>query len=274
MPRLQKSVLDFFEMESPLGTEFRRLLQRFTVAANEREIKSILLTSAMTSEGKSTVAALLAITAARHKGLRTIIVDSDLRRPTMHKLFCMGRDRGMVDILTQGMSLNDCIKKTSAERLDIITSGSQHEHVAEIFDAEAIARVIDELKFYYDLIVVDTAPVLPVSDPMLLSGKVDGIIMVVKAGVTQREVVLRAADILSANRHKMLGIVLNNMNNTLPFQYNYEYFGYEYQTKEVAGKATKTKPVKPLKPSDAITFVKTTGTRTDSNPNQPKNLSE
>jgi protein-tyrosine kinase len=239
MPRLRQSILDFFEMESPLGTEFRRLMQRLSSAGTEREIKSIMMTSAMTSEGKSTVAAFLAITAARHKGLRTIIVDSDLRRPTIHKLFCMERERGMVEILTNGSSLKDCIKKTGAERLDIITSGKQHDTVADIFDAEAIMSVADELKFYYDLIIIDAAPVLPVSDPMLLSGKVDGIVLVVKAGVTQKEVVVRAADILSANRHKMLGIVLNNMNSILPFYYNYDYYGYEYQTKDAAGKKTK-----------------------------------
>lgn len=241
MPRLRQSVLDFFEMESPLGTEFRRLMQRVTAAGAERELKSIMLTSAMTSEGKSTVTAFLAITAARHKGLRTILVDSDLRRPTIHKMFCMERDRGMVDILTNGTPLKDCIKKTSADKLDIITSGREHGDVANIFDAEAIAKVVDELKFYYDLILIDSAPVLPVSDPMLLSGKVDGMILVVKAGVTQREVVVRATDILSANRHKMLGIVLNNMNSILPFYYNYDYYGYEYQTKDAAGKMGKSK---------------------------------
>lgn len=78
------------------------------------------------------------------------------------------------------------------------------------------------------MILVDTVPLLPVSDPMLLAPKMDGIVLVVKAGATQREVVSLAVDVIDASRHKVLGVVLNDMNNSLPYYYDYSYYGYDY----------------------------------------------
>ncbi len=84
------------------------------------------------------------------------------------------------------------------------------------------------MKFYYDLILVDAPPVIPVSDPMLLSQEVDGVLMVVKAGQTQREVVRRATEILRSQSRKLIGVVLNNMDGQLPYYYDYSAYGYDY----------------------------------------------
>lgn len=190
----------------------------------------------MLSEGKSTVCAYLGITAAVHKGMRTLIIDCDLRRPTMHKLFLLARKHGMTEILQEGFSPRDAIKKTTIDKLDIITCGEFHAEPTELFDVEAIGTLVDDLKFYYDLILVDAAPALPVSDPMLLAPKLDGTLLVVKAGTTQKEIVLRALDIVDPLRQRVLGIVLNNMNNTLPYYHDYRYYGYEYRTRKTQEK--------------------------------------
>ncbi|MCK4372698.1 MAG: hypothetical protein KAW61_06095, partial [candidate division Zixibacteria bacterium] len=91
---------------------------------------------------------------------------------------------------------------------------------------------VDDMKFYYDLILIDAAPALPVSDPMLLAPELDGVLLVVKAGTTQRELVERAVEIIDPNRDRILGVVLNNMNNTLPYYHDYRYYGYEYRTRK------------------------------------------
>lgn len=205
------------------------MLQKVRNAPAGKEIKTLLFTSAMLSEGKSTICSFLALTASRHKGVKTLLIDCDLRRPTIHKFFALERAPGLCEVLAEGFSPEDAIRKTPIETLDIMPAGKRIAQPAEIFDVEAINQLFDEMKFYYDLILVDTAPLLPVSDPMLLAPKVDGIIMVVKAGATQREVVLRALDIIDTSRDKILGVVLNNMNNSLPYYYDYSYYGYDYE---------------------------------------------
>ena len=228
MVRRPISIVDLFNLELPFVTEFRRLLQKVRNAETGSELKALLFTSAMLSEGKSTVCAFLALTAAKHKGLKTLLIDCDLRRPSIHKFFAIRRSPGLSEVLLGGLSAEDAIRKTGIESLDIMTAGEVTSQPSEVFDAEAVSRLVEEMKFYYDLILVDTAPLLPVSDPMLLAPKMDGIVLVVKAGATQREVVHRAVEIIDASRHKILGVVLNNMNNSLPYYYDYSYYGYDY----------------------------------------------
>ena len=228
MARKRISIIDFFNPELPFVTEFRRLLQKVKNAETGSELKSLLFTSAMLSEGKSTICSFLALTASRYKKMKTLLVDCDLRRPVIHKFFAVERAPGLAGILAGGLSAEDCIRKTDIETLDILTAGKACPHPTEILDVEVVSRLVDEMKFYYDLILIDTAPLLPVSDPMLLAPKMDGIVLVVKAGTTQREVVSRALDIINASRHKVLGVVLNNMDNSLPYYYDYSYYGYDY----------------------------------------------
>jgi len=196
----------------------------------------------MLSEGKSTISSFLAVTAARQKGMKTLLIDADLRRPTVHKFFAMERDNGLTEILADNYNPVDMIKHTEMENLHIMTAGKRVPSPTDIFDAQSIGRIIDEMKFYYDIILVDCAPVLPVSDPMLLASKLDGIVLVVKAGATQKEVVERAVEILSTNNHRVLGIVLNNMNNSLPYYYDYNYYYYEDSDKQTKTKRTSTRP--------------------------------
>jgi len=235
------NLLDYYDMETPYATEFRRLLHNLNGSAindNGDRPKTILVTSAMLSEGKSTVTAFLAMTAARHKGRRTLLVDCDLRRPTLHRLFNMPREHGVVEALKGDIKVKNVIKKTTEDNLHVITAGRYVPQPTEVFDSVAIRKMIDEVSFYYDLILVDCAPVLPVSDPMLLATEVDGVIMVVKAGATQREVVERAANLIKNSRCHFLGVVLNNLANVLPYYYNGNYYGYEYDHRGDA----KTKP--------------------------------
>lgn len=227
MVRLPLSIVDFYQPEAPFATEFRRLLYKILDRRSDSELKGLLITSAMLSEGKSTVASFLALTAAKHKGLKTLLIDSDLRRPTIHRCFALERQRGLADILSASCEQKDVVKTTPVEKLHVITAGLTDVPPAELFDGEAVGRLIDEMKYYYDLVLVDSAPVLPVSDPMLLAPKLDATLLVVKAGSTQRQVVRRAVDIIGP--HKLLGVVVNNVDGSLPYYYDYGYYGYSYR---------------------------------------------
>ncbi len=223
------NLVDYFDQESPYATEFRRLLHNINGADPGQEKKTILVTSAMLAEGKSTIVSFLAMTAARQKRRKTLLVDCDLRRPTLHYLFGVPRENGVVEALMGGKRAKDVIKKTSEPHLDIITAGKSVLKPTEVFDSGAIHKLLEEVRFYYDLILVDCAPILPVSDPMLLAPDMDGVILVVKAGATQREVAKRASLLLKNNKTRFLGVVLNNLSNILPYYYSDSYYGYEYK---------------------------------------------
>lgn len=227
MARSKIAITECFGNESPIATEYRRLFQNLRQTENQAELKSILITSAVTGEGKSTVSSLLSITAAR-KGHRTLLIDCDIRRPSIHALFQLNRRDGLAEIILDGASSKNAIKKTSLSELDVITAGKATPHPSELFDTQAIGDLIGELKFYYDYLILDTPPVIPVSDPMLLAQLVDGVLLVVKAGSTARQVASRAVSIMTTNRAKVLGVVLNNASNSLPYYYDHTHYNYDY----------------------------------------------
>ena len=227
MPKEKLIVTDLYGVESAIATEYRRLLHNIRKKIDKAVIKSVMITSAVGGEGKSTISSLLAITAAR-KGLKTVLMDCDFRKPTVHKLFGMSRGKGMTDVLAQGLPIKSAIKKTEQEFLDVITAGRPTPHPSELFDSRAIASIVEELKFFYDFAFVDTPPVIPVSDPMLLAPEMDGAVLVVMAGATAREVVRRAAEIMHSNTSNLIGVVMNNSNKSLPYYFDYTKYRYSY----------------------------------------------
>ncbi|UCD93953.1 MAG: CpsD/CapB family tyrosine-protein kinase [Candidatus Zixiibacteriota bacterium] len=232
MPRRKKdlSVIDFFDIESPESNEFRRVLHNLNgapIGGGER--RAVLVTSAMLSEGKSLICSFLAMTSARFKNRKTLLIDFDLRRPMIHKLFSVNLQNGVSDILTEGIASRNVIKQTALENLDLLTAGKVMSNPSELLSSTAIHRIIEEMKFYYELILVDSPPLLPVLDPMILLEEMDGVLIVVKAGETQRDIVVRARDILAAQKDKVVGVVVNNLKQSLPYHYNYGYYGYHHK---------------------------------------------
>jgi capsular exopolysaccharide synthesis family protein len=227
-----KSIFSTYDPESSVGTEFRRLLFNMT---NNRILenggKSFLITSPSTGEGKSTVASFLALTGAVHKPRKTLLIDADLRRPVIHKMFGLKQKNGLTDIIVGGAKLEDCAKSTEVPNLHVITSGISDWNPTELFDSPAIPGLFEAAKFYYDLIIVDSAPVIPVTDPLIIGTEVDGLCLVVKAGATQKEVVARACELINESGARLLGVVLNNVKQALPYYYNHRYYGYHYTSR-------------------------------------------
>lgn len=243
----QLSILDFFGLESAFATEFRRLLVGLKRAAKGNELKSILITSATLSEGKSTICSFLGLTAAK-RGLKTLLIDCDLRRPSLHRNFALTRQPGLAEILSEGAATKGVIKRSGQDKLDIITAGKTTAQPAETFDSKAIGVLVTEMKFYYDLILLDCAPVIPVSDPMLLAQEVDGVLLVIKAGETQRELVKRANDIIQLSSGNVVGAIMNNMTGSLPSYYDYSRYEY-YAEPDEKPKVKRTPEPKPGKDS-------------------------
>jgi len=226
------SVIDLYDSEAPVSTEMRRVLYNLNGAAPDEKKQAILVTSAMLSEGKSLISSFLALTAAKIKGRKTLLIDFDLRRPMVHKLFDKPLKGGISDVLLDSASPRNLIKTTDISNLDIITAGKIFNNPSELFNGPAIYKIFEEMKFYYDLILVDSPPLLPVVDPMLLLEELDGAVLVIKAGATNRDVIKRARKLIGSHKDKIVGVIINNLKHTLPYYYDYSYYGYHYKPKK------------------------------------------
>ncbi|HHL70913.1 MAG TPA: polysaccharide biosynthesis tyrosine autokinase [Bacteroidetes bacterium] len=227
-----QNIIEMFDDESAEANEFRRLYSKMKNLYSGRELKNLLVTSATISEGKSTTAALLAATIARYRDTKTIIVDCDLRRPRIHQLFGVAKEDGVADVLMGKKRLDACFKQSPLENLKILTSGGIIDNPTELFNSSRMKDLFSEIKFYFDAIIVDTPPVIPVTDSLILSTEMDGALFVLKAGQTQKAVVNRAVELMKNSGLNILGVIVNNMKGVLPYYYDYKYYGYKYYTKD------------------------------------------
>ncbi|MCX5799845.1 MAG: CpsD/CapB family tyrosine-protein kinase [Candidatus Eisenbacteria bacterium] len=212
--------------DSPVGTEFHRLSTRLSRMDAQRKLSVILITSARRGEGKTTTSACLAQVAATHSKKKVVVVDCDLRKPRLHNLFGVSQRVGLADALTSLLPLSSVVKNTELSNLKLVTSGRGIGVPTALFESSVFKDIIGELRANFDLVILDTAPVLPVSDAFLISGHCDGVLLVVMAGRTPVEVVARAGSLLSEGGANVLGAVINNADEVLPYYYDYHYYGY------------------------------------------------
>ncbi len=233
MERFIGNILDYFDEESPEATEFRRLYSKLKNLYAGQNIKNLLITSSTIGEGKSTTAALLACTVARYRETKTILVDCDLRRPRVHQLFNLSKEDGVADVLLGNKRLDTCFKQSPLENLKILTSGGVVDNPTELFNSPKMKDLFSEIKFYFDAVIVDSPPINPVTDALILAPEMDGALMVVKAGQTPKEVVRRAVELMRNTGVNILGVIVNNMKEVLPYYYDYRYYGYDYYAKSI-----------------------------------------
>ena len=222
----RQTIYEIFDQESPIATEMRRLYSNIRHIDGRSPKRSFLVTSANRGEGKSTVASHLALTVARFRGKKSLIVDADLRRPKLHDIFDVPKEPGLYECLNGEIDPLDAVKDTPIENLKVIPAGRRVKSPAHLFEGDVMKEFFEKIKFYYDIVIVDSAPIIPVSDPMLISSVIDGVILVLLAGRTPRNVSLRARNILLDANANLLGVVVNNMSEVLPYYYDYRYYGY------------------------------------------------
>lgn len=223
-----KIISQWYDEESLFSTEFRRLYSKLRNLNPGKEIKNLLITSANLGEGKSTSAAIMAITIAKYRRTNTLLIDCDVRRPTIHRIFGMERQNGFSDVALKIKPFKSVIKDTFVPNLKVLTSGELIKSPAEIFNLPNLRNLFAESKFYFDTIIVDSAPTIPVSDTLVLSSEMDGALVVVRAGKTPREMVKRATDLMKNAGMNILGIIVNNIEKVLPYYFGYSRAYYEY----------------------------------------------
>jgi capsular exopolysaccharide synthesis family protein len=188
-----------------------------------------MITSSALGEGKSTTAAYLGIAASKYAKTKTVLIDLDLRRPRLHEVFGLEKKQGVVEVLLEGYSIMACLENTNYSNLKIITSGRFNDSPSQLLGNGHLKVMFSELRAHFDLIIVDAPPVIPVSDSLLLNSEIDGALLVIKAGKTQKPVIHRGIRLLRDAKIDILGIILNNMHQVLPYYYDHGFYKYEYR---------------------------------------------
>jgi tyrosine-protein kinase Etk/Wzc len=219
---------------------FRALRTRVQFSKIDRDaLKVILVTSSAPQEGKTTVSTNLAGSFAQ-TNKRTLIVDCDLRKPRMHNVFKQARFPGVIDYLFGQATLNEIIRKSELNNLDFITAGTIPPNPAEMLESDQMGQFINEMRERYDIVILDSPPIIAVTDSEILARKVDGTILVVSAEVTEIEMMEKSISLLKNANAPFIGTVLNNFSYKSGYGSYYKY--YYYYSRPTNGAKNKSIP--------------------------------
>ena len=213
--------------QSQMSEAYRALRTSLLLTSVGAPPKIILITSALPQEGKTTTSVNTATVLAQ-KGTRVLLIDADLRRPSIHKALGLGPKSGLSNVLTGGVSLPDAICRSSAmPNLFVLPAGTPPPNPAELLASSQMVEVLAELRQHYDHIVLDTPPTLSVTDAVVLSTRADAVVLVIRCGQTTKPALRRSREILAQVNARVAGVLLNAVNLDSPDYYYY----YEYQGK-------------------------------------------
>ena len=210
--------------QSLAAEQYRSLRTRISSAENGRAMRALIVTSPAKGDGKSLTAANLSLTMAQEFSQRVLLIDADLRRPSIHHLFDLAETPGLTDVLMGAVSLDDALVTLPDHHLTVLPSGVPPSHPAELLGSVAMRRTIDALRTRFDRLVLDMPPVSPLADVHIASALADGILMIVRAGITPKPAIERALSGLDAS--KVLGLVLNEAGPESGADTYYNGYGY------------------------------------------------
>ncbi|MDD3416492.1 MAG: CpsD/CapB family tyrosine-protein kinase [Lachnospiraceae bacterium] len=212
--------------KSPVSEAYRGIRTNIQFANVDNNIKTILMTSAAPGEGKTTTLCNVAMTMA-DAGHKVIIIDCDLRKPRIHKFFEISNKEGITDVLLKGEDFKNFLKGGFHPNLEIITSGKIPSNPSEILYSNAMKNLIEKIKMEYDFVFIDTPPVIAVTDAVIMSGYIDGVVLVCASGKTEVEMAKKAKEALRKVNANILGVVLNRIPVKGQKYANYYYYSNE-----------------------------------------------
>ncbi|OLS41107.1 CpsD/CapB family tyrosine-protein kinase [Bacillus sp. MRMR6] len=195
--------------KSPISEQYKTIRTNIQYSSIDQEIRTLMVTSAGPAEGKSTTVANLAVVFAQ-LGKKVLLIDADLRKPTVHRTFGVNNLFGFTTVLTKQATLEKTVLETEEENLFILTSGPVPPNPAELLSSKSMEQLVVEAKEHFDYVIFDTPPLLAVADPQILANKCDGSILVVYSGKTEIDQAKKAKELLSNAKSKLLGVVLNH----------------------------------------------------------------
>jgi succinoglycan biosynthesis transport protein ExoP len=216
------------EPMSPAAETFRMIRTNLAFMSQEEPLRSAVITSAMPLEGKTTIASNLAVTLAQF-GRSVLLVDSDLRRPRLHRVLEVDNQSGLSTVVDRRSTLKSSVQQTKVDGLSVLTSGPIPQNPSELLHSEAFARVKDELLDHFDYVLFDSPPMGAVTDATILAPQVDGVLLVVRAGTSTVHSIVGARKQLHGVSARLLGAILNDADLKVK-GYRYGAGGYAYRT--------------------------------------------
>lgn len=228
-PRVE--LLSYVQPKSQVSEAFRALRTSLLLSQAEHPPQVILVTSALPREGKTTAAVNLAVTLAQ-LGDRTLLLDSDLRKPGIRRALNLttGKEAGLSSYLAGVSTLEEvCIPHPAISNLVALTTGPIPPSPADLLSSHRMIEAIAELRRRFKFVVIDSPPVMAATDAVILSAQTDGVLLVVRSGETPKEAFTRTRDLLAAVKSRLLGVVLNAVDSSAPdYYYSYRYYPYAY----------------------------------------------
>ena len=210
--------------KNPTAEAYRVIRTSVQFAQAGKELQTIALTSCTPNEGKSTTIANLAVVLTQ-AGKSVLLIDCDMRNPTVHKNFNLSNKIGLSSCISMGTALADAVQATGIEGLDALTAGVIPPNPSELLGSERMQNVLQRAKEQYDYVLIDTPPVLPVTDSLVLGRMVDGLILVIDSGEIKVEMAREVKNQLVHAGANILGVVLNKVRSE-HHGYGYGYYYY------------------------------------------------
>ncbi|WP_246823355.1 CpsD/CapB family tyrosine-protein kinase [Terribacillus saccharophilus] len=205
-----RSLITKFNPKSPISEQYRTIRTNIEFASVDTAMRSLLVTSSGPSEGKSSTTANLAVVFAQ-QGKKVLLIDADLRKPTVHYTFKLDNRAGLSTVLVGEKPLEEVTKETDVPNLDILTCGPIPPNPSELLGSNAMKQLILKAQETYDMVIFDTPPVLAVTDAQILANTCDGALIVVRSEQTEYDAIQKAKELLEPAHAKLLGIVLNDV---------------------------------------------------------------
>lgn len=221
---LKRGLITLEDPKSSVSESYRTLRTNIQFSNIDQQLRMIMVTSSGPGEGKSTTIANLAVVTAE-MNKKTLLVDTDLRKPTVHHTFEVANRHGLTTYLAGQSTLDSIIQATRCPNLDVITSGPIPPNPVELLNSKAMEQFIQDIAQRYDQVLFDSPPVIAVTDAQVLATKLDGVILVVDSGATNQDMALKAKQLLENVQAKLLGVVLNNKKVSGDSYYYYYYGG-------------------------------------------------
>ena len=224
---LQSRLISHFDPKSPVAEAYRTLRTNIQFLSPDKPIKTLVISSAGPKDGKSTTVANLAITFAS-LGKKTLLLDGDLRKPILHKVFDVPRSPGLVQGIIEEIDYSDIIQRTEVSNLYLITCGEVPPNPSELLASQRLKNLLEKMKNEFDIVLIDSPPVIAVTDASILSKVADGLLLVVRAGGTDTRALQRAIELLSRVKCNVIGAALNGVNVSAGYGYDSYYYYYHY----------------------------------------------
>jgi len=221
--KVDARLIPYFDPKSLVSEQYKSLVTNLLSLNKGKPPHVIAITSSIASEGKSVTALNLAITLSHaiHKP-KVLLIDADMRKGKMVKYLGVEDHKGLSEYLTGQAELNDIVFHIDIDHLSFIASGQVPSHPADLLASSKMSDLLRQLRSEFEYILIDTPPVIPVTDAVLVGGHVDGVLLVIRAGETQRGIVSRTTELLNQAHAKIIGHVLTGIEYFVP-DYIYRY---------------------------------------------------